>query len=275
MNQTALILTSVLVVVATFAGIATSRNSSRRFVSRHSLAATLVQVAQTPDSSTAPLIPFTLVSMTFALNFVAHPVGVRHAKVEAISEKNRHIRLDLSFEHLDDVQPKSVQKSVDEPDGLRTSTYWSADREFLKKSSLLLHTSSGPSRYPLPENNCVASPRQQWVRLETLTIDGQQFQTSVISDVNESSATTQWRAMLSGLGCLVLKRVYSHTDNGGGKTITEPLSLVLGEPDPALFTKFDAEVVTSEDVGTLQAFEFAMSEPGKEESAEAAKIRQY
>jgi hypothetical protein len=77
---------------------------------------------------------------------------------------------------------------------------------------------------------------------------------------------------MPGLGCLVLKRTYSHTDKGGGKTITEPLSLVLGEPDPALLTKFDADVATSEDAGTLQAFELALSEQEKEESAEAAKI---
>ena len=136
-----------------------------------------------------------------------------------------------------------------------------------------MHTNSGHPRYPLSENNCVAPPGQQWVRLETLTIGGQQFQTSVISNVSESTATTEWRALLPGLGCLILKRAYSHTDSGGGKTITEPLSLVLGEPDPALFTKFDAEVATSEDVDTLQAFEFALSEQGKEESAEGAKIR--
>jgi hypothetical protein len=272
MKQSGLILTAVLVVFATFAGMAASKTPSAHFLSRHvSLAAALVKVAQTSASSTAPLIPFTLVSETYAVNFVAPPVNVRHAKVEAVGENNRHIRLDLSFEHLDDLQPKSVQKSVDEPDGLRTSIYWSADRELLKKGILLVHTSSGHPLYPLSENNCVASPRQQGVRLETLTIGGQQFQTSVISNVSESAATTEWRALLPGLGCLILKRAYSHTDKGGGKSVTEPLSLVLGEPDPALFTKFDAEVVTSEDVGTLQAFEFALSEQGKKESAEAAK----
>jgi hypothetical protein len=44
-----------------------------------------------------------------------------------------------------------------------------------------------------------------------------------------------------------------------------PLLLVLGEPDPALFTQFDAEVATA--VGTLQAFELALPEQGKGESA--------
>ena len=73
---------------------------------------------------------------------------------------------------------------------------------------------------------------------------------------------------MPGLGCLVLKRTYSHTDKGGGKTITEPLSLVLGEPDPALFTKFDAEVATSENVSTLQDFEFALSEVGQTQASE-------
>jgi hypothetical protein len=115
-------------------------------------------------------------------------------------------------------------------------------------------------QYPLLENNCVASPRQQWVRLETLTIDGKQFQASVISDISESAAVTEWRSLLPGLGCLILKRAYSHADKGGGKTVTEPLSLVIGEPDPALFTKFDAEAATSENAGTLQAFEVALSE---------------
>jgi hypothetical protein len=115
------------------------------------------------------------------------------------------------------------------------------------------------------------SPGQKWVRPETLTIGGQPFETSVISNVSETASTTEWMALMPGLGCLVLKRTYSHTDKGGGKTITEPLSLVLGEPDPVLFTKFDADVAISQDAGTLQAFEFALSEQGKEESAEAVK----
>lgn len=233
MKQRGLILTIVLVVFAAFAAMAASGTPSDH------------------------LIPFTLVSVTFAVNFVARPGSVRHAKLEAVSGSNRHIRLDLSFEHLNDSEPKSVQKSVDEPDGLRTSTYWSADRDVLKKGILLVHTSPGHPSYPLAENNCVASARQQWVRLETLTIDGQQFQTSVISDVSKSGATTEWRALLPGLGCLILKRVYSHTDEGGGKTVTEPRSLVIGEPDATLFTKFDADAAASEDAGTLQAFEAA------------------
>jgi hypothetical protein len=275
MKRRGLILAAVLVVFAMFAGIAASRTPSGHFVSRRVfLAAALQDVAQTSASSTVPLIPFTLMSETFAVNFVVPPVSVRHAKVEAVSGNNRHIRLDLSFEHLDDLQPKSVQKSVDEPDGLRTSTYWSADRELLKKGILLVRTNPGHPRYPLSENNCLTSPRQQPARLETLTIGGQQFQTSVIGNVSESAATTEWRALLPGLGCLVLKRAYSHTDKGGGKTVTEPQSLVLGEPDPALFTKFDAEAATSEDAGTLQAFEFALAEQGKEESAKAAKIKE-
>jgi len=135
----------------------------------------------------------------------------------------------------------------------------------LKKPILLVHTNSGRPQHPLSENNCVASPQQQWVRLETLTIDGKPFQTSVISNVSPSAARTEWRALLPGLGCLVLKEVYSHTDEGGGKTISEPLSLVIGEPDSALFTKFDGDAATSEDAGTLQAFEVALSERGKEE----------
>jgi hypothetical protein len=246
-------LTAVLVAFATLAGM------------------TVSGAAQTSASSTIPLIPFTLTSVTFAVNFVAPPVSVRHSKVEAVSGNNRHLRLDQSFEHLDDLQPKSVQTSVDEPGGVRTSTYWSADRELLKKGVLSVHTRSGSPQYPLSENHCAASAGQQGVHPETLTIGGQQFETSVISNVSESASTTEWRALLPGLGCLILKRAYSHTDKGGGKTITEPLSLVLGEPDPALFAKFDAEVATSEDVGTLRAFDFALSDRGKEESAAAVK----
>ena len=273
MKQGGLALTAVLVVIATFALMVASRTTSGHVVSGHIWpAAALVKVAQTPASSTARLIPFTFVSVTFVLNFVSPPVSVRHTKVEAVSENNRHIRLDLSFEHLDDLQPKSVRQSVDEPDGLRTTTYWGADRELLKKGVLLVHTSSGQHRNVLPENNCVASPRQRWVRLETLTIGGQQVQTSVVSNVSGGVIATEWRALLPGLGCLILKEVHSHTDEGGGKTITEPLSLVLGEPDPALFRAFDDEVATSEDAGTLQAFEFALSEQGKEKSAEAPKV---
>jgi hypothetical protein len=270
MKQSELMLTAVLVVLVTLAGITVSRGPGGPFVSRRVFpAGALRKVAQTSASSTTSLIPFTLVSVTFAVNFVAPPVSVRHANLEAVSENNRHIRLDQSFEHLDDLQPKSVQTSVDEPDGVRTSTYWSADRELLKKGILSVHTGSGHPQFPLSENNCAASAGQQGVHPETLTIGGQQFQTSVIGNVSQSAATTEWRALLPGLGCLILKRVYSHTDKGGGKTITEPLSLVLGEPDPALFSKFDAEVATSEDVGTLQAFDFALSEQGKEESAAA------
>jgi hypothetical protein len=273
MKQRGLKLTAALVVFATFSGMAASRTTSGHFVPRRAfLAVAVADVAQTPASPPVLLIPFTLVSATFAVNFVAPPVNVRHTKVEAVSENKRHIRLDLSFEHLDDLQPKSVQTSVDEPDGQRTSTYWSANRELLKKEVLSVRTRSRDPLYPLSENNCVASPGQKWVRPEILTIGGQPFETSVISSVSESAATTEWRALMPGLGCLILKRTYSHTDEGGGKTITEPLSMVLAEPDPALFTKFDAEVAASEDAGTLQAFEFGVSEQGKEESVEAAKI---
>jgi hypothetical protein len=275
MKQRVLILTAVLVGFVTLAGMAASRTTGGHFVSRPVfLAGAVADVAQTSASPLVPSIPFTLVSETFTVDFVSPPVSVRHTKVEAVSGSNRHIRLDLSFEHLDDLQPKSVQTSVDEPDGLRTSTYWSADRDLLKKGILSVHTKSGDPLNPRAETNCVASPGQTWVRPETLTIGGQPFETSVISNVSASAATIEWRALMPGLGCLILKRTYSHTDKGGGKTITEPLSLVLGEPDPAPFTKFDAEVATSEDVGTLQAFEFALSEQGKEESAKAAKIRQ-
>lgn len=260
---------AVVVVFTTLGGMAAPRTPSGHFVSRHVfLAGAVAEVSQTSAPPTVPLIPFTLVSVTFAVNFVAHPGSVRHTKVEAISENNRHIRLDLSFEHLDDLQPRSVRTSVDEPNGLRTSTYWSADRDLLKKRILSVQAPSGDPLYPLSENNCVGSPGQQWVRPETLTIGGQPFETSVISDVSENAATTEWRALMPGLGCLVLQRTYSHTDKGGGKTITEPLSLVLGEPDPALFTKFDAEVATSDDVGTLQAFEFALSEVGQTQASE-------
>ena len=276
MKQRVLILTAVLVGFATVAGMAASRTTGGHIVWRHIfLAGAVGDVAQTSVSPLVPLIPFTLVSETFTVDFVSPPVSVRHTKVEAVSGSNRHIRLDLSFEHLDDLQPNSVQTSVDEPDGLRTSTYWSADRDLLKKGILSVQTKPGDPLNPRAETNCVASPGQTWVRPETLTIGGQPFETSVISNVSESAATTEWRALTPGLGCLILKRIYSHTDKGGGKTITEPLSLVLGEPDPAPFTKFDAEVASSEDVGTLQAFEFALSEQGKEESAEAAKIRQH
>lgn len=268
-------MTAVLVGFVTLAGMAASRTTGGHFVSRPVfLAGAVADVAQTSASPLVPSIPFTLVSETFTVDFVSPPVSVRHTKVEAVSGSNRHIRLDLSFEHLDDLQPKSVQTSVDEPDGLRTSTYWSADRDLLKKGILSVHTKSGDPLNPRAETNCVASPGQTWVRPETLTIGGQPFETSVISNVSASAATIEWRALMPGLGCLILKRTYSHTDKGGGKTITEPLSLVLGEPDPAPFTKFDAEVATSEDVGTLHAFEFALSEQGKEESAKAAKIRQ-
>jgi hypothetical protein len=274
MKQRGLILTAVLVAFATLAGMAASRTPSRHFVSSHVfLAGAATEVVQTSTAPAVPLIPFTMVSETFTVDFVSPPVSVRHTRVEAVSGSNRHIRLDLSFEHLDDLQPKSVQTSVDEPDGLRTSTYWSADRELLNMGILSVRTRSGDPLNPLLENNCVASPGKQWLRPETLTIGGQQFQTSVISDVSQSASTTEWRALMPGLGCLILKRAYSHTDKGGGKTITEPLSLVFGEPDPALFTKFDAEAATSENVGTLQDFEFARSEQGAE-SAEASKIRQ-
>jgi hypothetical protein len=262
---------TALVVFATFSGMAASKAAGGHFVPRRVfLAFADADVAQNSASPPVPLIPFTLVSATFAVNFVTPPVSVRHTKVEAVSGSNRHIRLDLSFEHLDDLQPKSVQTTIDEPDGLRTSTYWSANRELLKKEILSIHTRSGDPLYPRSVNNCVASSGQKWVRPEVLTIGGQPFETSVISNASENAATTEWRALMPGLGCLVLKRTYSHTDKGGGKTITEPLSLVLGEPDPALLTKFDADVATSEDAGTLEAFEFALSE--KEESAEAAKI---
>jgi hypothetical protein len=264
--------TAVLIVFTTFSGIAAAKTTGEHFVPRRAfLAAAVPDVTQTPTPTPVPLIPFTLVSATFAVNFVAPPVNVRHTNVEAVSENNRHIRQDLSFEHLDDLQPKSVRTSVDEPDGQRTATYWSADRELLKKEILSVHTRSGDPLYPLSGNNCVAFSGQKWVRPETLTINGQAFETSVISNVSESAATTEWRALMPGLGCLILKRTYSHTDKGGGKTITEPLSLVLGEPDPALLTKFDADVATSEDVGTVQAFEFALSEQGEEKSAEAVK----
>jgi hypothetical protein len=273
MKQKGVKLTAALVVFAAFSGMAASRTTGGYLVaSRAFLAVAIANVAQSPASPPVPLIPFTLVSATFAVNFVTPPVSVRHTKVEAVSQNNRHLRRDLSFEHLDDLQPKWVRTSVDEPDGLRTLTYWSADRELLKKEILSVHTRSGDPLYPLSENNCVASRGQKWVRPEILTIGGQPFETSVISSVSESAATTEWRALMPGLGCLILKRTYSHTDKGGGKTITEPLSLVLGEPDPALLTKFDAEVATSEDAGTLQAFEFSVSEQGKAESVEAAKI---
>jgi hypothetical protein len=273
MKQKGVKLTAALVVFAAFSGMAASRTTRGHFVpSRAFLAVAIADVAQSPASPPVPLIPFTLVSATFAVNFVTPPVSVRHTKVEAVSQNNRHLRRDLSFEHLDDLQPKWVRTSVDEPDGLRTLTYWSADRELLKKEILSVHTRSGDPLYPLSENNCIASRGQKWVRPEILTIGGQPFETSVISSVSESAATTEWRALMPGLGCLILKRTYSHTDKGGGKTITEPLSLVLGEPDPALLTKFDAEVATSEDAGTLQAFEFSVSEQGKAESVEAAKI---
>ena len=274
MKQRRLMLTAVLVVCAMLAGMTVSKAASGHFVSRLVfLAGDITGVAKASTSSTDPLIPFTLVSEKFVVDFVAHPLSVRHTTVEAASKNNnRHIRIDLSFEHLNDLQPKSVQTTVDEPDGQRESTYWSANRDLLKKGILSVHTNSGDSRYSLSEHNCIASPGQQWVRLETLTIGGQEFQTSVISNISESAATTEWRALLPGLACLTLKRVYSHKDKGGGKTITEPVSLVLGEPDPALFAKFDAEVATSEDAGTLQVFEFALSEQGEEESEEAAKI---
>jgi len=268
MKQRGLILTVVLVGFATLAGMAASRTPSGHFVSSYVFLGATAEVSQTSASPTVPMIPFTLVSVTFAVNFVSPPVSVRHTKVEAVSGSNRHIRLDLSFEHLDDLQPKSVQTSVDEPDGSRTSTYWSADRDLLKKGILSVHAPSDGPLYPLSEDHCVASSSQQWVRPETLTIGGQSFETSVISDVSESAATIEWRALMPGLGCLVLKRTYSHTDKGGGKTITEPLSLVLGEPDPALFTKFDAEVATSENVSTLQDFEFALSEVGQTQASE-------
>jgi hypothetical protein len=275
MKQRGLILTAVLVGFATLACMAASSTPSGHSVSRHVFfAGAAAEVAQTSASPAVPLSPFTLVSEMFTVDFVSPPVSVRHTKVEAASGSNRHIRLDLSFEHLDDLQPKSVQTSVDEPDGLRTSTCWSADRELLNMGILSVRTRSGDPLNPLLENNCVTSPGKQWVRLETLTIGGQQFQTSVISDASQSASTIEWRALMPGLGCLILKRAYRHTDKGGGKTITEPLSLVFGEPDPALFTKFDAEAATSENVGTLQDFEFALSGQ-KEESAEAAKIEQH
>ena len=92
MKQRGLILTFVLVVFAKFTAMAASGTPNE-----HSA------------SSTVSLIPFTLVSATFAVNFVARPGRVRHTKVEAVSETKRHIRLDLSFEHLNDLQPKSVQ----------------------------------------------------------------------------------------------------------------------------------------------------------------------
>ena len=155
-------LTAVLVAFATLAVMAASKTPSGRFLSRRVfLAGAVVEAVQTPASSAVHLIPFTLLSVTFAVNFVSPPANVRHTNVEAVSENNRHIRFDLSFEHLDDLQPKSVQTSVDEPDGLRTSTYWSANREFLKKGILSVHTSSGDLLYPLSENNCVASLSQQ------------------------------------------------------------------------------------------------------------------
>jgi hypothetical protein len=263
---------TALVVFAMFTGSAVSRTPSGHLVLSGVLLGVALQAAAlTSESLPEPLIPFTLTSITFAVKFVASPESVRHSTVEALSGNNRHIRLDLSFEHLDDLQPKAAQTSVDEPGGLRTSTYWSASRELLKKGMLVVHTIPGYPPHALSANNCVASPRQQWVRLETLTIGGQQFQTSVISNVSETAASTEWRALLPGLSCLMLKRVSSHTNEGGGKTITEPLSLVLAEPDSALFTKFDAEAATSEDVGTLRAFELALSEQGKE-AAEAGKI---
>jgi hypothetical protein len=237
------------------------------------VAAVLQDAALTSESSPERLIPFTLTSITFSVRFIASPESVRHSTVEAVSEGNRHIRIDLSFEHLTDLQPKAVQTSVDEPDGLRTTTYWSAARESLQKGQLLVHTRPDYPRQAFPANNCVASSQQQWVRLETLTIAGQQFQTSVISNVSETGASTEWRALLPGLSCLILKRVSSHTDKGGGKTITEPLSLVLGEPDSAMFTKFDGEAATSEDVVTVRAFELALSAQRKEEPAEAAQVK--
>jgi len=264
---------TVLVVFATFTGIAASRTLSGHLVSSGVfLGVALQDAALTSESLPEPLIPFTLTSITFAVKFVASPESVRHSTVEAVSENHRHIRLDLSFEHMDDLQPKAVQTSVDEPDGLRTSTYWSAGGELLQKQMLVVHTMPSYPRHALSANNCVASPRQQWIRLETLTVGGQQFQTSVISNVSETAASTEWRALLPGLGCLMLKRVSSHTNEGGGKTITEPLSLVLAEPDSALFTKFDAEATTSEDVGTLRAFELGLSEQKKEAAPEAATI---
>jgi len=275
MKHGGLIVTAVLVGFTTLACMAASRTPSGHFVSSPVfLAGAAAEVAQTSASPAVPLIPFTLISETFTVDFVSPPVSVRHTKVEAVSGSNRHIRLDLSFEHLDDLQPKSVQTSVDEPDGRRTSTYWTADRDLLKKGILSVHTRSGDPVNPLLENNCVASSGKQWIRPETLTIGGQQFQTSVIGDVSQSASTAEWRALMPGLGCLILKRAYSHTDKGGGKTITEPLSLVFGEPDPVLFTKFDAEAATSEDVGTLDAFELALSEQ-KAQSAEAPKMEQH
>ena len=104
MKQRVLILTVVLLVFTTLVGMGASRTPSGHFLSGHVLlASAAAEVVQTSASPAVPLIPFTLVSARFAVNFVAHPGNVRHTKVEAVSGSNRHIRLDLSFEHLDEI----------------------------------------------------------------------------------------------------------------------------------------------------------------------------
>jgi hypothetical protein len=64
----------------------------------------------------------TLIPATFADSRRRRNV-VRHSTGTVVSENHRHIHLDLSFEHVHNLQAKSVQASVDEPDGLRARSY--------------------------------------------------------------------------------------------------------------------------------------------------------
>jgi hypothetical protein len=92
--------------------------------------------------------------------------------------------------------------------------------------------------YQLPENNCSAPEHSlTYLRNETLTIGDENYLTAVVQARSEGMLHTSWYALTPDLRCLELKSVaeYAEPDSGKGITLREPVSLILGEPDPQLF----------------------------------------
>jgi hypothetical protein len=129
---------------------------------------------------------------------------------------------------------------IERSTGNVTTFYWSRWQETLDKPMLV---ANGINHKVIPshtvsDNNCTSpEPALKFVRYEPLQIGEREYPTAVVQAVdNENSTLTTWHAMTPELGCLELKSVVNYTspEKAKGMTVHEPVSLKLGEPDPAL-----------------------------------------
>ena len=160
--------------------------------------------------------------------------------IEAEFSDGRTADIRRTFNPSTDATPVTESaKLLERATGKITTYYWSKWQQSLGERMFVSYgvMPSLIRAHTLPENNCTSpEPAIKFVRYEGLKIGGQEFPAAVIETKDDDGAIlTAWDAVSPGLGCLELKSTVTYTtpEHVRGTTVHEPVSLVLGEPDPA------------------------------------------